>query len=128
MISTTHSYCPKCFNTSLDLKTSGKVYLYFDGKKKESSLFIYNLENDFQDEINTRLVSRIDDFFRWYGNFDHKMPIKKVEALSPDFKCLDGCSIESNFQPSVVGILFDQKFFESSVRDLASTHGVELDF
>ena len=97
-------------------------------KKKESSIFLFNLENDLQEEINQQLVSRIDDFFKWYGGFDHKQAIKKVEALSSDFICTDGCSLDPNFQPSVVGILFDQKFFESTVRDLASTYGIELDF
>ena len=127
MILTKQSYCPHCFNTSFELKNSGKVYLYFDGKKKESSVFLYNLTNNSQEEINQQLTSKLSDFFQWYGGFDHRLPIKKVEAISPDFVCNEGCSLESSFQPSVVGILFNQKFFESSVQDIASSFDVEVD-
>tara|TARA_B100000886_G_C20228970_1_gene409707 strand:- start:87 stop:470 length:384 start_codon:yes stop_codon:yes gene_type:complete len=127
MILTKHSYCPKCFNTTLELKNSGKVNLFFDGKKKESSVFLYNLTNDTQEEINQQLVIKLRDFFKWYGSFEHRQPIKKVEAISPDFVCTDGCSLDPNFQPSVVGILFDQKFFENTVSEIAETCGVELD-
>lgn len=126
MISTRNSYCPVCFNTSLELKTSGKVYLNFDGKKKESSVFLYNLDNDIIEDIQERLVTKLTDFFKWYGGFDHKLPIEKVEAISPDFRCTEGCSLDPNFQPSVVGILFDQKYFETTVANIAEEYGVEL--
>lgn len=126
MISTRNSYCPQCFHTSLELKNSGKVYLSFDGKRKESSMFLYNLDNDIIEDVQEKLVQKLNDFFNWYGSFDHKLPIEKVEAVSPDFKCVDGCTIDPNFRPSVVGILFDQKFFENAVKDSAETNGVEL--
>ena len=127
MIQTKQAYCPHCFNTSLELKVSGKVSLFFDGKKKENSVFIFNLEKDMIEEVEQTLVSKLTDFFKWYGGFDHKQPIKKVEAISSDFICTEGCKLDTHFQPSVIGILIDQKFFESSVSEIASKYDVELD-
>ena len=127
MIATKSTYCPKCFNMSLELKNSGKVSLYFDGKQKESSVFLFNLSNDTQEEINERFLAKINDFFKWYGGFGNKSPISKVEALSADFICTEGCSIDAGFQPSVVGILIDVKFFETSIQDVSGQFGVEID-
>ena len=127
MIPTKSSYCPNCFNMSLELKNSGKVNFYFDGKKKESSVFIFNLQADLPEEIQERVLDKLADFFKWYGSFGNKQPISKVEALSSDFTCDDGCSLDPAFQPSVVGILFDQKFFENAVQEMADKYDVEID-
>ena len=121
------TYCPECFNTSLILKNSGKVYLYFDGKKKESSVFLYNIEKDSPEEVLQRLEEKLEDFFKWYGSFDNKLTISKVEAISPDFVCEEGCSLSSGFQPSVVGVLFDEGAFAELVEETSSKYGVELD-
>lgn len=127
MIPTKSSYCPNCFNMCLELKSSGKVNLYFDGKKKESSVFIYNLHSNLPEDIQQKVLDKLVDFFQWYGSFGNKQPISKVEALSSDFICEDGCSLNPSFQPSVVGILFDQKFFENAVQEIAEKYGVEID-
>ena len=121
------TYCPECFNTSLELKNSGKVYLYFDGKKKESSVFLYNIEKDSAEEIHQRLEEKLEDFFKWYGSFDNKLTINKVEAISPDFVCDEGCTLAAGFQPSVGGVLFEESVFQELVEETATKYGVDLD-
>ena len=127
MILTKPTYCPNCYSMSLELKDSGKVTLLFDGKKKESSAFIFNLKVDLEEEVNANLLRCLNDYFKWYGSFNNKEVIKKVEAISSDFRCTDGCSLDANFKPSVVGILFSEKIFESYVKDSADSNDVELD-
>lgn len=127
MILTKPTYCPKCYNMSLEIKNSGKVSLLFDGKKKESSAFLFNLKSDTEEDINNHLLRCLNDYFKWYGSFNHKNPISMVEAISGDFKCVDGCPSDPNFKPSVVGIIINPKIFEEYVKDSAASFGIELD-
>ena len=127
MIMPKNTYCPKCFEMSLTPKKSGKIQLSFDGKRKESSHFLYNLDTNTEEELQEILVKKLIDFFKWYGSFEHKQSIKKVEITSADFICEEGCNLPGNLQNSIINILIPEQFFEDSVNDIAGKYGVDLD-
>ena len=59
-------YCPKCFNDTLKVASSGVVKLTFNGKAKATSQFYYNLAQDKKEEILKKLEDVIVDYFSYY--------------------------------------------------------------
>ena len=119
-------YCPACFNHTCFLKESGKVTIFFDGKKKASGVFIFNIKEQRADQIYQVIKEKLEEYFIWYGEFKNKEPLKKIDLFSSDFLCEKGCTLNNNL--SVVGILISENKFKSLVHKLAKDYDVFLDF
>ena len=120
-------YCPVCFNHTLFLKEKGKVTIYFDGKQRTSGQFIFNLEDQRPDQLKQVLEEKLEEYFKWYGEFQNKAPIKKIDLFSSDFFCENGCEIPSSTKLSVIGVLFSEKYVMDLISDLASDNEILLD-
>ena len=70
--------------------------------------------------------SKMEEYFRWYGDLQNAESIFSIDVVSDDFVCESGCSLPANTKPSVVGILFSEKFIKDTSHDLASKYHVEL--
>jgi hypothetical protein len=120
-------YCPECFNHSCVLKSKGKISIYFDGKQRTSGQFIYNLDEQRIDQLKTIMHEKLEDYFKWYSEFKNKKTIEKIDLISDDFFCENGCGTDGLGKFSVIGVLFSEKYFRSIVEDLANEYDIQLD-
>lgn len=119
-------YCPKCFNDTLKISSSGVVKLTFNGKAKATSQFYYNLAEDDEHDIYDKLENVVKDYFSYYGNFQNKDPIKEVEAFSIDFKCSNGCVVDVNNRVNVIGLIFNKSELKKALTTLAPKYDIPL--
>lgn len=120
-------YCPVCFQNTLKLRSNGVVKLSFNGKSRSTSLFTYNLNKDSQKDLESKLRERIVDFVSWYSEFQNKVPIKTIEAVSSDCQCSNNCKIDLvNTRVSVIGVLYSLKEIEKIISDEAQRFGIEV--
>ena len=101
------TYCPVCLNNTLKICSSGVIKLTFNGMARNTSLFTFNLKKDNPEKMKTYLRERFTDYLSWYGEFQNKEQIKKLEIYSSDFRCDNGCAIGGNNRMSVVGPIYD---------------------
>jgi hypothetical protein len=119
-------YCPECFNNSLKINSRGVVRLAFNGKSKETSLFLYNFGKDKPDEVKKNVTEKFDEFFKWYAGFKNADPIKTIELYSNDFTCSNNCKILLTTKITVVGLLISQKEVHEIAHEVALKYGLQL--
>ena len=96
-------------------------------KSRSTSLFTYNLNKDSQKDLESKLRERIVDFVSWYSEFQNKVPIKTIEAVSSDCQCSNNCKIDLvNTRVSVIGVLYSLKEIEKIISDEAQRFGIEV--
>lgn len=117
-------YCPVCFQDTMKIRSNGVVKLAFNGKSKNTSLFTYNLQKETQDQLDAKLREKIDEFFKFYSELNHKTPIKNFEAYSSDFTCMEGCSINISTKVSVIDVLFTMAKIERILKEEASRYSI----
>ena len=117
-------YCPKCFNDTLKVASSGVVKLTFNGKAKATSQFYYNLAQDKKEEILKKLEDVIVDYFSYYSNFQNKDPIDTVDAVSIDFKCSNGCILTVSHRVNVIGVIFQKDELDEIIKRLATKYSI----
>ena len=121
-------YCPKCFNHTCRLKVKGKVIILFNGKQMTSGQFIFNLEDQRIDQIQSLIKEKLKEYFEWYGNLKNKTPIKSIDLLSEDFKC-ESCSSDANLgKLSIIDILMTENMLRKIIDEYSSTYEVPLDY
>jgi len=121
------NYCPICLNDSLSLNSRGLVEIVINGKKMDAGRFIFNVGKDTQDEILENFRDKMEEFFRWYGNFQNKDPISSVEIVSSDFNCEHGCRIDLTFKGSVIDLLIPRKYLHEVLQELCNDFDLKLD-
>ena len=119
-------YCPECFNNTLKINSRGVVRLAFNGKSKETSLFLYNISKDKPDDVKKNVAEKFDDFFKWYASFKNADPIKNIELYSNDFTCSNNCKILLTTKITVVGLLITQKDVHEIANEVAIKYNLQL--
>jgi hypothetical protein len=119
-------YCPECFNNSLKINSRGVVRLAFNGKSKETSLFLYNISKDKPDEVKKNVTEKFDEFFKWYAGFKNADPIKNIELYSNDFTCSNNCKILLTTKITIVGLLISQKDVNEIANQVANKYNLQL--
>jgi hypothetical protein len=121
-------YCPTCLNNTLELNSRGVIRLLFNGKSKNTSLFSYNLATDTQEKLERLLIEKVKDYFKWYGDFQNKTPIKSFECYTTDTKCKKGCIItpDSN-KASVINVLFSSERILEILRTEGKISKIDID-
>jgi hypothetical protein len=99
-------YCPICFNDTLKIRSSGVIKLTFDGLAKNTSQYTYNLKTDDSKRLKFKLKEKIEEFCKWYGDFQNKSPIKRLQLFSADFQCSNNCSLSLDNRMTVVGPIY----------------------
>jgi len=121
------NYCPLCFNDTLTIKEQGKVDIYINSKHRDTGRFLFNLDNQDSDDLQEILREKLKDFFKWYGSFNNKEIITKIDIVSTDFICESGCIIPSDFKPSIIDVLVPQEEYNEMVRSLAKQFEIKLE-
>ncbi len=121
-------YCPVCFQNTLRIKSTGVIKLAFNGKSKNSSIFTYNLQKESQDQLIAKLREKIEDFFRFYADFQNKAPLKNFEAYAADFLCENNCKIDMiNTKVSVVGVIYSASEVKSILTEYGKKYAIDIE-
>ena len=119
-------YCPTCFNDTLKLNSRGVIKLSFDGKQKDTSLFLFNVQKETHEDLLKNLKSKIDEYFKWYSSFQSKEVIKNIEVYTNDFTCTKHCKIPLTTKLTVIGLLFSQKEVKDIAVEIAKTYQLQI--
>lgn len=120
-------YCPICFNDTLKIASSGVIKFTFNGKSKATSQLYYNLTQDSEDDLLSKLDDTIDDYFKYYSGFQNCDPIKSVSVVSIDFKCRTGCVLSVNHKVNMVGMIFTKDDLKNSLEKHARKYNIPLE-
>ncbi len=75
-----------------------------------------------------KLNERVEDFFKFYSEFNNKVPIKTIEVYASDFLCTANCKIDLvHTKVSVIGVLFSVHEIRSVLVELGEKFGIEID-
>ncbi len=83
-------YCPVCLNNTLYIKSRGVMNIVVNGKQMDSGRFLYDFERD-RSHFISDLSTKLEEFFKWYSNFQNIETITKVEISTIDVSCESGC-------------------------------------
>lgn len=119
-------YCPKCFNDTLKLSSSGVVKLTFDGKAKTTSQFFYDLKKETVEETLKKLEAAVDEYFSWYSTFQNQDPVRQVSLRTSDFICQNRCSLGGQIQLSVVDLVVPKRQLVEILQTTADKRGIRL--
>ncbi len=119
------SYCPKCLNNTLDIKSRGVVQVIVNSKQMDTGRFLYNLSDD--EDVAESMEEKLEDFFKWYSNFQNKDPIEVVELLTTDFACENKCPIDLSLKFTIVDVLISRERLEKCIKGLAVTYDMALE-
>lgn len=120
-------YCPICFNDTLSLSSSGVVHLIINGKQMDAGRFLFNRDSNRPHEIKKDFTAKLEEFFRWYGDFSNKQPITNVFICSSDYHCEQGCKVPLSNKFSVIDHLLDRKEVMKTLSDLAEKYSLEIE-
>lgn len=110
-------YCPVCFNSTLMPASNGVIKVTFNGKAKNTSQFFYNTLQESPEDIYKKLKNVVEDYFRWYSEFQNKDAIKNVSLFSADFVCKNKCKLTNEHRVSVVGPFLDPDLVLTIIKD-----------
>ncbi len=85
-------YCPVCLNNSLYINTRGVMNIVVNGKQMDAGRFLYDFDRD-RAHFIADLTQKLEEFFKWYSNFQNIEAITKVEISTIDVTCENGCSM-----------------------------------
>lgn len=102
-------YCPMCLNDTLSMRDRGVIHLIVNGKQMDTGRFLYNILKESPEELNENFEKKLEEFFRWYSNFQNKDPIQYIHICSSDFRCEKGCGIHLGNKYSVVDVLIPRE-------------------
>ena len=119
-------YCPSCFGNSLEISSSGVIHLAINGKRMDTGRFLFNKNKESLENIQEKLLTKIDEFFSWYSDFQNRDPISHLQVYTSDFDCSAGCKIPMTTKIGVTKILFDPSTIEKKIEDLGKKYGLAI--
>lgn len=119
-------YCPVCFNAGLALNSRGVIKLSFNGKQKDTSRTLYNVQKESSEEIKKNIKDKIEEFFKWYSTMQNKDPMKEIEIYTIDFTCTNKCSIPLSSRISVIGTVLTQKEVIAMANELGTKYNIPV--
>ncbi len=120
------NYCPCCLNDTLSINSRGMIEIIINGKKMDAGHFLYNLSKDSKDDIFNAFQEKLEAFFKWYSEFQNKVPIKTVEIVSPDFSCENKCRLDLTFKASVIDLLIPGTLLDKALKELCQDYDLKL--
>lgn len=119
-------YCPVCFNSGLALNSRGLIKLSFNGKQKDTSRILYNVQKESNDVIKKNIKDKIEEFFKWYSTMQNKDPMKEIEIYTIDFTCSNKCNIPLTTRISVIGTILSQKEVIAYADELGKKYNIPV--
>jgi len=104
------------------------VDVIINDKQMDAGRFLFNRDKNDKDEIIESLIDKLEEFIKWYGNFQNKEPIKKVELISGDFTCEKNCRMPLGFRASIVDSLIPANKLDKVLSELCEKYELELDY
>ncbi len=121
-------YCPTCFSNTLKLSSRGVIKLSMNGKSKDTSQLLFNLQKETVDEVKVGIIEKVEELFKWYSTFQSKDPIKSIEIFSNDYNCSNNCKIPLNVRISITGILITPQELKKVAEEFSKKYQVNLSF
>lgn len=119
-------YCPVCFNAGLALNSRGLIKLSFNGKQKDTSRTLYNVQKESSEVIKKNIKDKIEEFFKWYSTMQNKDPMKEIEIYTIDFTCVNKCNIPLSAHISVIGTVITQKEVIAYANELGAKYNIPV--
>ncbi len=119
-------YCPKCFNSSIHIADKGVSQVVINNLKMDRGQFLFNIPKESPQEIEQRILTKLEEFFKWYKNFQNREPIKYVQLSSADFICERGCKLPMNSQYSIVGSLINEIKLHKFLAEMGQKYSMDI--
>ena len=119
-------YCPKCLNNSLRLEAKGVVNIIINGKQMDAGRFLFDMGPGGEEKTIEDFKKKVDEFFKWYSNFQNKEPINYVELLSNHFKCEEGCFLSANDRFSILDIILPIDLVKTTLTEAGKKYGMDV--
>ncbi len=120
-------YCPKCFNNSLRICSKGVINIAINGKQMDAGRFLFNFETqEKSNQFKPALKAKVEEFFKWYSNFQNKEPVNFVAIDTSDMVCEEGCVISANSKFSIIDILLTKDELRQVLDQEAKRWGIEI--
>ena len=110
-------YCPTCLSNTLTISGSGIVQILINDKPKDNARVLFNVNKN--DQFEADLEDRLEDFLKWLSDFKNLDAEKRVQLVSGDFSCAEGCIIPMNIKFSIVGLLITKTRLEAMYKRLS---------
>ncbi|EQC49864.1 hypothetical protein M899_2602 [Bacteriovorax sp. BSW11_IV] len=120
-------YCPKCFNSSLNFNTRGIIHVIINGKQMDSGRFLYNLDHLDDPQFLNDLKDKVEEFFKWYSQFQNQEVITTVELCTSDVVCENKCAIAIDQKFSILDVMVRKQTLIKILNDLSSKYGVKVE-
>jgi len=120
-------YCPTCFNNSLHFDDKGVIDIIINRKQMDAGRIIYNLDPSERQKMLTEFAKKLDEFFKWYSNFQNKEPLCHVELVTSAVKCDSGCKIPTNLKTSVIDSIIPSSLIRDEFGRLGQKYNLEIE-
>lgn len=117
-------YCPSCLNDSLFIKDNGVIEILINNKKMDAGRFLYNSRGN-KEDLYTDAKKKLEEYIKWLSNFSNLDPIKKVQFVTTDVKCDEGCP-SGLTKLNVVGHVIPTSVVKSLIVEMGEKYNMEL--
>ena len=91
----------------------------------DSGRFLFNVQMEAR-EVEGALDKKLEEFMRWYGNFQNKEPIERVEIITSAVLCSNSCKIPINFQYNIIDDIISSDKVMRILKQYADKYKVEI--
>lgn len=119
-------YCPKCLNNSLHVNSRGVMHIIINGKQMDAGRFLYNFDKD-KTSFLRDLQQKLEEFFKWYSNFQNVEPITRIEICTSDVICENKCPIPINHRFSIINEVVSSKEVQKELMKYAQKYNMEIE-
>lgn len=120
-------YCPKCLNSTLNFNTRGIIHVIINGKQMDSGRFLYNLDHLDDPSFLMDLNDKVEEFFKWYSQFQNQEVITNVELCTSDVVCDNKCAIAIDLKFSIIDVMVRKKTLVKILEELSKRYGIKVD-
>jgi hypothetical protein len=119
-------YCPKCLHNTLRFSSKGVVGVVINGKQMDAGRLLYSVDDLQNDRTQKELHGKIEEFFRWYSNFNNPDPIQTLELLTADLRCQNNCSLPHHYKVTIVDNLIPSKSVMGILEKMGVKYKMEI--
>ena len=119
-------YCPKCMNNSLHVNSRGVMNILVNGKQMDAGRFLYNIDSG-EEKFYKDLKDELEEFFKWYSNFQNVESITKIEIATSDVTCDSKCKLPLNNKFSVIDAIIPSATLKVILSELGEKYGLNIE-
>lgn len=93
----------------------------------DAGRFLFNIVDGREEMLVNDLTKKIEEFFKWYSNFQNPQPIYVVELLTAHVNCDNNCPFSPSQRFSVVGVLIKREQVTSILKTLGEKYKMEIE-